>query len=162
TNVPKTGGSRFNGFLSWKRSKGFQRNWPPQTTSLKRGVNDPSPRRIICRDFISLAESANSNAVRARKSHSSGVVEMKRLFTIAALVALLCASAIAQTRGAGQATLIKNATVLTGSHGTLTTTDVLLRNGKIAAVGPNLNAPTGGRVIDGTGKFVLPGIIDAH
>src|SRR5215475_1502973 len=95
-------------------------------------------------------------------SISSGVVEMKKLFAIAALFGLLCVTAGAQTRDAAQATLIKNATVLTVSHGTLTNSDVLLRNGKIAAVGPNLNAPTGARVIDGTGKFVLPGIIDAH
>ena len=87
---------------------------------------------------------------------------MKKLLTIAALLAALYVASSAQTRDAAQTTLIKNATVLTVSHGTLTSTDVLLRNGKIAAVGPNLNAPTGARVIDGTGKFVLPGIIDAH
>src|SRR5687768_1264783 len=59
-------------------------------------------------------------------------------------------------------TLIKNATVLTVTRGTLTNTDVLLRNGKIAAVGKNLNASANARVIDATGKFVMPGIIDAH
>ncbi|HTG86351.1 MAG TPA: hypothetical protein VL907_04935, partial [Pyrinomonadaceae bacterium] len=37
-------------------------------------------------------------------------------------------------------TLIKNATVLTVTRGTLTNTDVLIRNGKIAAVGKNLTA----------------------
>jgi imidazolonepropionase-like amidohydrolase len=57
--------------------------------------------------------------------------------------------------------LIKNATVLTVSHGTLTNTDVLLRNGKIASlVKPECAHRRA--VIDGTGKFVLPGIIDAH
>jgi len=59
-------------------------------------------------------------------------------------------------------TLIKNATVLTVTRGTLTNTDVLLRNGKIASVGKNLNASANARVIDATGKFVMPGIIDAH
>ncbi|MBV8855473.1 MAG: amidohydrolase family protein [Acidobacteria bacterium] len=63
---------------------------------------------------------------------------------------------------AAQDTLIRNATVLTVSHGTLNGTDVLLHGGKITAVGQNLKAPDGARVIDGTGKFVLPGIIDAH
>ncbi|HEY3102774.1 MAG TPA: amidohydrolase [Pyrinomonadaceae bacterium] len=87
---------------------------------------------------------------------------MKRLFAIAGVVCLLLLNVVAQTRDATQTTLIKNATVLTVSHGTLTNTDVLLRNGKIAAVGQNLKAPEGARVIDGTGKFVLPGIIDAH
>src|ERR1044072_745428 len=59
-------------------------------------------------------------------------------------------------------TLIRNATVITVTHGTLQNTDVLMRNGKIAAVGKNLSASANARVIDGTGKYVLPGIIDCH
>ena len=59
-------------------------------------------------------------------------------------------------------TLIKNATVLTITRGTLSNTDVLIRNGKIAGVGKNLNASASARVIDGTGKYVMPGIIDCH
>ena len=37
-----------------------------------------------------------------------------------------------------------------------------MRDGKIAAVGANVQIPAGAQVIDGTGKFVSPGIIDAH
>jgi imidazolonepropionase-like amidohydrolase len=59
-------------------------------------------------------------------------------------------------------TLIRNATILTISHGTLQNADLLIRNGKIAGVGPNLKAGANARVIDATGKFVMPGIIDAH
>jgi dihydropyrimidinase len=41
--------------------------------------------------------------------------------------------------------------------------DVLCVDGKVAAIGENLgNAPDGGRVIDATGKFVIPGGIDPH
>ena len=87
---------------------------------------------------------------------------MKRLFLIACLVTFGCINIGAQPREAAQTTLIKNATVLTVSRGTLQNTDVLIRNGKIATIGQNLSAPTGARVIDATGKFVLPGIIDAH
>ncbi|HET7896481.1 MAG TPA: amidohydrolase, partial [Flavisolibacter sp.] len=58
--------------------------------------------------------------------------------------------------------LIKNATVWTSEkEGVLQNTDVLLKNGKIAAVGKNLSE-NGARVIDGTGKHVTPGIIDEH
>ena len=58
--------------------------------------------------------------------------------------------------------LIRNATVWTSEkEGVLPNTDVLLKNGKIAAIGKNLNEP-GARVIDGTGKHVSPGIIDEH
>ncbi|MBA9076250.1 amidohydrolase family protein [Rufibacter quisquiliarum] len=58
--------------------------------------------------------------------------------------------------------LIKNATVWTNEkEGKLENADVLLRDGKIAQVGKNLNA-SGAKVIDGTGKHVTPGIIDEH
>jgi imidazolonepropionase-like amidohydrolase len=57
---------------------------------------------------------------------------------------------------------ITNATVLTASHGTLEKATVLIRDGKIAAVGTNIAVPQGADVIDGTGRFVTPGIIDAH
>ncbi|MEJ7616368.1 MAG: hypothetical protein WKF30_05220, partial [Pyrinomonadaceae bacterium] len=59
-------------------------------------------------------------------------------------------------------TLIRNATVLTVSRGTLPATDILIRNGKIAAVGQNLKAEASARIIDATSKYILPGIIDAH
>ena len=58
--------------------------------------------------------------------------------------------------------LVKNATVWTNEkEGVLQNTDVLIRNGKIAAVGKNLQA-NDAHVIDGTGKHVTPGIIDEH
>jgi imidazolonepropionase-like amidohydrolase len=60
-------------------------------------------------------------------------------------------------------TLIRNATILTvSSRGTLQNADLLIRGGKIAAVGQNLRPPAGARVIDATGKYVMPGIIDCH
>jgi len=58
--------------------------------------------------------------------------------------------------------LIKNATVWTNEKdGVLQNADVLIKNGKIAAVGKNLSE-SGARVIDGTGKHVTPGIVDEH
>lgn len=58
--------------------------------------------------------------------------------------------------------LIRNATVLTGTGERLDSADVLMRDGKIAGVGKNLNAPDGATIIDGAGKWVTPGIIDSH
>ncbi len=58
--------------------------------------------------------------------------------------------------------LIKNGTVWTSEkEGKLENTDVLIKNGKIAAVGKNLSDPTA-KIIDATGKNVTPGIIDEH
>ena len=59
--------------------------------------------------------------------------------------------------------LIQNATILTASHGTIRNGSILIRDGKIAAVGENLKArDANARIIDATGKFVMPGIIDCH
>ncbi len=58
--------------------------------------------------------------------------------------------------------LIKNATVWTNEkEGVLQNTDVLIKNGKIVAVGKNLS-DAGAKLIDGTGKHLTAGIIDEH
>ncbi|HTL06483.1 MAG TPA: amidohydrolase family protein [Gemmatimonadales bacterium] len=58
--------------------------------------------------------------------------------------------------------LIRNATVLTAAGQELTGASVLFRDGKVVAVGQSVSAPSDAQVIDGTGKFVTPGIIDTH
>lgn len=57
---------------------------------------------------------------------------------------------------------ITNATILTASHGTIEKGTIVIRNGKIAAMGKDIAIPAGAQVIDGNGKYVMPGIIDAH
>ncbi len=61
-----------------------------------------------------------------------------------------------------RATLIRNATILTPAGPTIRGGSVLLRDGKIVEVGANVAAPADALVIDGTGKYVTPGIIDTH
>jgi imidazolonepropionase-like amidohydrolase len=88
---------------------------------------------------------------------------MKRI--TAYFVSLLLILGNLQFAAFGQANkelLIKNATVLTAIHGTLENTDILVRNGKIAKIGKNLSAGSGAEIIDATGKFVTPGIVDCH
>jgi imidazolonepropionase-like amidohydrolase len=63
---------------------------------------------------------------------------------------------------AAPATLIRGATVLTGTGARLDNSDVLIANGRIEAVGQNLNAPAGARVIEASGRWVTPGLIDVH
>ncbi len=76
--------------------------------------------------------------------------------------AWLCvAFGIAVTAGA-QTVLIRNATVLTVTKGTIQNGSVLVRDGKVAAVGKNISGPAGAAVVDGTGKYLMPGIIDCH
>jgi imidazolonepropionase-like amidohydrolase len=64
--------------------------------------------------------------------------------------------------GTSAPTLIRNATVLTGTGQRLDEADVLLVDGRISAVGHGLEAPASAQVIDGKGKWVTPGIIDVH
>src|SRR5918911_573027 len=96
-------------------------------------------------------------------------IAMRKIIIFVLLLFALAMPVLAQRQPAGQArderaqeTLIRNATILTVSHGTLQNADLLLRNGKIAAVGQNLKAGANARVIDATGKYVMPGIIDCH
>ena len=63
---------------------------------------------------------------------------------------------------AAQDVAIRNATIITIANGDITEANIVVRNGKITAVGRNAAIPAGVRVIDGTGKFVMPGIIDCH
>ena len=58
--------------------------------------------------------------------------------------------------------LVSGATVLTGDGGRLENADVLMRDGKIVAVGSALDAPADAVRVDGRGKWVTPGIIDVH
>jgi imidazolonepropionase-like amidohydrolase len=61
-----------------------------------------------------------------------------------------------------QTTLIQHATIYTGTGERIDDGSVLLRDGKIAAVGKQVEAPAGAVVIDAKGKYVTPGLIDVH
>ncbi len=60
-----------------------------------------------------------------------------------------------------QPVLIRNATLLTAAGPELQGS-ILLADGKIGAVGNDVSAPADALTIDGTGKFVTPGLIDTH
>ena len=58
--------------------------------------------------------------------------------------------------------MIKNATIWTNEkEGILYDTDLIVKDGKIDAIGKNLKA-SGAKVIDAKGKHLTPGIIDEH
>ena len=87
---------------------------------------------------------------------------MKRILDLAFVASLVFALGVAAQAQSGGNVLIKNATVMTAAKGTLENTDILVTNGKIVKIGKNIAAPASVRVIDATGKYVSPGIIDAH
>jgi imidazolonepropionase-like amidohydrolase len=57
---------------------------------------------------------------------------------------------------------LRGGTVLTITRGIIPNGTVVLRDGRIAAVGANADVPAGAEVIDVSGRFVTPGLIDAH
>lgn len=58
--------------------------------------------------------------------------------------------------------LTMDSTLGSGLLGSLENVDVLIVGDHIAAVGPNLSAPTGTAQIDGHGMIVMPGFVDTH
>jgi imidazolonepropionase-like amidohydrolase len=58
--------------------------------------------------------------------------------------------------------LIRNATILTATGQEIANGSIAFQDGRIVAVGTQVAAPAGAVVVDGTGKFVTPGVIDDH
>jgi imidazolonepropionase-like amidohydrolase len=58
--------------------------------------------------------------------------------------------------------VIRNATIMTATGQEIASGSILFRDGRIVAVGTTVNAPADAVIVDGTGKFVTPGIIDDH
>lgn len=108
---------------------------------------------------------------------------MKRALSALALAAVAAACSQGPARPAGPApqsapaeqpfpstyrpfpsspTLIRGGTVMTAAGQIIPNGQVLMVNGRIAAVGQTVDAPAGAVVVDATGKWVTPGVIDTH
>jgi imidazolonepropionase-like amidohydrolase len=102
----------------------------------------------------------------------SDALLLRRGLAIFAILMLSVAVAMAQDPAPAQSSnnppaaandvVIKNGTILTVTHGNIENGSVYIHNGKIAAIGATVQAPANAQVIDATGKFVMPGIIDSH
>jgi len=80
------------------------------------------------------------------------------------LLSILCFPLVATAAPADAPAVIviRNATILTVSHGNIEHGSILIKGGKIAEVGQTVTAPKDAQVIDAAGQFVIPGIIDCH
>jgi len=91
---------------------------------------------------------------------------MKRVLLLLAITFALRAPVAVRAQDSNAAKnniiLIKNATLLTVTHGNIEHGSILIRDGKIAEVGTDVKAPDGATVIDANGQYVTPGIIDCH
>ena len=77
--------------------------------------------------------------------------------TLSAVLLVPAALAAQASPGKDTTYLIRGGTVVTGTGERLPNTDILVRAGRIAQVGPNISAPQA-RVIDAKGKFIYPGM----
>lgn len=87
---------------------------------------------------------------------------MRKLFVFLLMISIVSISPTIVFAQSKTEVLIKNATVMTAAKGTLENTDILIQNGKIAKIGKNLKAAANAQIFDASGKFVTPGIVDAH
>src|SRR5438045_4663476 len=58
--------------------------------------------------------------------------------------------------------LIRNATIMPAAGQEVPNGSIVLKDGRIVAVGAKVDAPADAVVVDGTGKYVTPGLIDEH
>ncbi len=80
----------------------------------------------------------------------------KKSLTILTAIVMMAACGWAQDLA------LKGGTILTITKGTIENGTIVIQKGKIAAIGKDIAIPDGIKVIDVTGKFVMPGIIDSH
>ncbi len=99
---------------------------------------------------------------RRQRAAAVGIASLLLLTTAASGVAQEPAPFTMPVPPAAHLVAITNATILTVSHGTIPRGTIVIRDGKIAAVGADVAVPAGAQVIDATGRYVMPGIIDEH
>lgn len=75
---------------------------------------------------------------------------------------LLLGLCVALVASAQEVLVVRGATVHTAAGDPLPNATIVVRDGKILAVGANVAVPAGARVIDATGKVIIPGMIDEH
>jgi hypothetical protein len=86
-------------------------------------------------------------------------------FVVAAILAVLPLAGAAlrgQSARANRIVALRGGTILTVTKGAIANGTVLLRDGKIAAVGTNVAVPPDAEIVDVSGRFVSPGLVDCH
>ena len=153
----KTTSALKEGFLSieWLKGNGYYRlsGWKNGTDAFKGKGRDPKGDWVnwTMNRTDTLAATANKEEEKKKEKPTVGAV----IYPFTAYGS--------ETIPQATTVLFKNATVWTNEkEGIVAGMDVLISNGKIAALGKNLSAPSGAITIDATGKHLTNGIIDEH
>src|SRR5271170_1400583 len=93
------------------------------------------------------------------KGRSMNRIATRASFLLVSLAPLVQAQ---QPPTAHNEVIIKNAVVMTVTHGIVQNGSVYIKDGKIVAFGKDVSAPSSATVIDAGGKYLTPGIVDSH
>ncbi len=121
-------------------------------------------RKICCFLLSALAAGCAAQPQKSDKPDEAALANTSGSSTAAAPTPLAAQAFYPSTYRvpASTPTLIRHATVLTGTGARLDGADVLLEDGKIQAVGTGIQAPSNAKTIEGEGLWVTPGLIDIH
>ena len=86
---------------------------------------------------------------------------IKRMWQAPIVAALAILAAGSEVDAQARAVVIRNTTLVPVTAPRIEHGTIILRNGRIEALGTNLAAPSDATIVDGTGLFVYPGLIDA-
>jgi imidazolonepropionase-like amidohydrolase len=103
--------------------------------------------------------SRTGNRTRGTAVSPSAIPRLRRFAATLGMTALAAAPLQAQTQPSTY--VIRGGTVVPVVGAQISNGTVVIQNGKIQAVGANVQAPQGATVIDATGLFVYPGMIDS-
>jgi imidazolonepropionase-like amidohydrolase len=87
---------------------------------------------------------------------------MRPRFNALLVAALLVASPAAAAAQAARVVALRGATVHTAAGPPIANATIVIRDGRIAAVGANVAIPSGAEIVDVSGKQIIPGMIDNH
>ncbi|MBA3848906.1 MAG: hypothetical protein C0502_02795 [Opitutus sp.] len=102
------------------------------------------------------------SALTSTRTERLGVKALHLVAASLALAASAATSTVVPAKRPASPVLLRGGTVHTVSGAVLGKTDLLMADGKIAAIGPKLAAPKGAEVVDVTGRHVYPGFISAN
>ncbi|MFC2165307.1 amidohydrolase family protein [Acidobacteriota bacterium] len=86
---------------------------------------------------------------------------IKKVVLFSFVIALLTAMSLFSVNPT-EAIALKGALVHTVAGPPIENATILIEDGKIVAIGQNVSIPTGAKIIDATGKSIIPGLIDNH
>lgn len=119
----------------------------------------PSANGASGSSVLAMSQRGRTRGRRGRSRVAAASTAFSRVVLMTGVLAL-CSSSFLHADSS--VTVIRGATVLTVTKGTVEQGTVIVRDGKIAAVGTDLPVPEGAKVIEGRKHFLIPGIVDVH